>query len=120
MFKFIYKPSNKTLYILIAIAFLHVCVAQAQAGTDPTRPLTGYAQSNNVTNDNAEQDSIRLNSILVSSNRKIAIINGQQLHENQTIKGIGAKVKKIDIDSVTLQQGNKIWQVLLNETTIRK
>ncbi len=104
----------------VAIVFLPVCIAQAQANTsDPTRPLSGYVNSNN--NGNAtEPSSIRLNSILVSRDRKIAIINGQQLYENQMIKGVGAKVKKIDIDSVTLQQGNKIWQVLLNETVVRK
>lgn len=119
MFKFIQPLFKSSGLLFIAITFMPVCVNQAQANTsDPTRPLMGYVDSKH---ENATgQTSIRLNSILVSSQRKIAIINGQQLYENQMIKGVGAKVKKIDIDSVTLQQGNKIWRVLLNETIVRK
>jgi MSHA biogenesis protein MshK len=97
-----------------------VCMSQAQANdTDPTRPL-GYEQSSGEGISGSGQSSIKLSSILFSSDRKIAIINGQQLRENQTIKGIGAQVKKIDAGAVTLQQGNKTWQVFLNETVIRK
>jgi hypothetical protein len=119
VFKFIQALFNKYSLIFVASVFLQVCVAQVQANTsDPTRPLTGYAGGNHETT--SGQNSIRLHSILVSDHRKIVIINGQQLQENEMIKGVGAKVKKIDIDSVTLQQGNKIWRVLLNQTTVRK
>ncbi|MES2824434.1 MAG: hypothetical protein V4732_12585 [Pseudomonadota bacterium] len=119
MFKFIQPLCKPCGLVLVAIVFLPMCIAQVHADTsDPTRPLRGYVGNNNE--NTTEQSSIRLNSILVSSQRKIAIINGQQLYENQVIKGVGAKVKKIDIDSVTLQQGNKVWRILLNETVVRQ
>ena len=86
---------------------------------DPTLPL-GYEQvaGGNVNTDG--QPMIKLSSILFGSDRKIAIINGQPLRENQTIKGVGAKVKKIEVDAVTLQQDKKVWRVPLNKTVIRK
>jgi MSHA biogenesis protein MshK len=111
---------NKAVFTLIACAY--TCVAHAQhnapANTDPTRPL-GYTQTAGIVG-SAGQESIVLNSILISSDRKIAIISGQQLRENETLKGVGAKLTKIDAEAVTLQQGNKTWRVLLNKTTIRK
>jgi len=86
---------------------------------DPTRPL-GYEQTAGESTNNAGETSIRLNSILFGNERKIAIINGQQLREGDIIKGIGARVKKIEPDAVTLQQSKKIWRVPLNTRIIRK
>ena len=106
--------------------YLFACANYAQTSTsdsirhaDPTRPL-GYEQASGEGISVAGQPLINLSSILWGSERKIAIINGQPLHENQIIKGVGAKVKKIESDAVTLQQGNKVWRVLLNKTVIRK
>lgn len=86
---------------------------------DPTRPL-GYEHALGERTNGSGESSIRLNSILFGSERKIAIINGQQLHEGDLIKGIGARVKKIDADAVTLQQSKKIWRVPLNTRIIRQ
>lgn len=93
-----------------------VCT-QAQT-PDPTKPLNYTATANGVAG--SDQETIKLTSILISSDRKVAIINGQVLQEGQTLKGVGAKVKKIDADAVTLQQNGKVWRVLLNSTIIRK
>ncbi len=93
--------------------------AQAQeAVTDPTKPL-GYSGGAGTVAGGA-QETIQLTSILIAEDRKVAIINGQSLRENQTLKGIGAIVKKIDADAVTLQQNGKVWRVALNNTAIRK
>jgi MSHA biogenesis protein MshK len=103
----------------LSIVFLMsvVSVAQGQIA-DPTKPLNSSG-SVGVAGD-AAQDTIHLTSILISSDRKVAIINGQVLQENQTLKGIGAQLKKIDADAVTLQQNGKVWRVSLNNTAIRK
>jgi endonuclease/exonuclease/phosphatase (EEP) superfamily protein YafD len=99
---------------------LWACVSHTQAtALDPTRPL-GYEQVAGSSLNVSGQLQIKLNSILWSHDRKIAIINGQQLHENDTVKGVGAKIKKIEADAVTLQQGNKVWRVTLNKMVIRK
>ena len=96
-----------------------VTYAQAQDSvTDPTKPL-GFSGVTGSAGAKA-QETIQLMSILIAEDRKVAIINGQALRENQTLKGIGATVKKIDADAVTLQQNGKVWRVALNNTAIRK
>lgn len=110
-------------YSYIAMCFL-LCLSafvQAQeAAVDPTKPL-GFSGVTSVNGEAASgQDGIKLTSILISSERKVAIINGQVVTENQTLKGAGVLVKKIDVDAVTLQQNGKVWRVALNSTVIRK
>jgi MSHA biogenesis protein MshK len=103
----------------LSAVFMCCLVSSAQAQiADPTKPLN-FSGAVGVVGD-AAQDTIRLTSILISSDRKVAIINGQVLQENQTLKGVGAQLKKIDADAVTLQQNGKVWRVPLNNTAIRK
>jgi len=104
------------LYFIMLLCTACLSVAQAQV-IDPTKPL--YYSAPNVS-EVGEQETIQLTSILISSDRKIAIINGQVLAESQTVKGVGAMVKKIDAEAVTFQQNGKVWRVLLNNTAIRK
>jgi MSHA biogenesis protein MshK len=116
----VYKQRGITLLFTLCL-WAGANLAQAQIKTqaaDPTRPL-GFASAD-IGAANSAQETISLNSILISRDRKIAIINGQPLHENETLKGVGALVKKIDAEAVTLQQGNKIWRVPLNKIAIRK
>lgn len=105
--------------IFSLLLLLLAASAQAQESvTDPTKPL-GFSGGAGGGTGNV-QESIQLTSILIAEDRKVAIINGQSLRENQTLKGVGAVVKKIDADAVTLQQNGKVWRVALNNTAIRK
>ena len=106
----------KILYLIVAIFMSSFSIAQGQVN-DPTKPLN-FSEAGGASG-NVPQ-TIQLTSILISSERKVAIINGTALIENQTITGVGARVKKIDADAVTLQQNGKIWRVALNNTAIRK
>ncbi len=108
-----------SLCFFASASFAQTSTADPVRHADPTRPL-GYEQASGEGISVAGESLINLSSILLGSERKIAIINGQQLHENQIIKGVGAKVTKIEPDAVTLRQGNKVWRVLLNKTVIRK
>ena len=97
------------------------CAANIQAAdpvADPTAPL-GFSGSVSAGAGTAA-NPITVTSILISSERKVAIINGEVVKENQTVKNIGALVKRIDADAVTLQQNGKVWRVALNNTAIRK
>lgn len=85
---------------------------------DPTKPLNFVGVPNGVVG--RAEETIKLTSILISSDRKVAIINGQVLLESQTLKGVGAQIKKIDANAVTLQQNGKVWRVPLNSTIVRK
>ena len=103
------------------ITFIFLCSinhTQAQV-VDPTRPLGGGDTVGGGVN-RSEQETITLMSIFIGDDRKMAIINSQTVHENDTVKGIGVKVIKIEADAVTLQQGNKIWRMPLNKVVIRK
>lgn len=102
-------------YFLLSL-LMFVLPAAAQQIADPTRPL-GHSYDAGVVSTGT---GVQLTSILVSPNRKLAIINGQTVRELQTVKGLGAIVKKIDADAVTLQQGDKVWRVALSNTAVRK
>lgn len=104
--------------VVFLAGFLAVAVQAQELIADPTKPL-GFVAGTPTAAGNA-QETIRLTSILIASDRKVAIINGQSLQETQTLKGVGALVKKIDADAVTLQQNGKVWRVALNNTAIRK
>ncbi len=106
----------KIIPVVMAILFASLSWAQEQV-VDPTKPL-GFSATNATSGD--AQQTIQLTSILISSERKIAIINGEVLVENQVVKGVGASVKRIDAEAVTLQQNGKIWRVALDNTAIRK
>lgn len=97
-----------------------IFVQAQEAVVDPTKPLGFSGATSAGGGVGSAEDGIKLTSILISSERKVAIINGQVLTENQTLKGAGALVKKIDVDAVTLQQNGKVWRVALNSTVIRK
>lgn len=82
---------------------------------DPTRPLGHFSSATVAT------QKFQLHSILISSERKLAIINGQQLRENDIVKdSAGVRVNRIETNNVTLQQGDKVWRLSLNATSIRK
>ena len=106
------------LRVLLLILFCVAIQSVYAQSADPTKPL-GFVGSGQVVAA-AEQETLQLTSILISAERKIAIINGQVLKESQVVKGFGATVKKIDANGVTLQQNGKVWRVALNSTAVRK
>lgn len=83
---------------------------------DPTAPL-GHISGGAV---NSEQQ-FTLNSILVSPQRKVAIINGSVLREGQVVPGSDdVKVQKISSQTVVLQQTNKTWVLKLLPDVVRR
>lgn len=102
MFKYI------ALFLVVLIQSSWVSALQ-----DPTKPLR-YKSKTLTANYN-------LQSILMSSERKRAVINGQQLQENQLIYNSGGvKVIKIEPYRVLLQQGEKRWALTLRESALVK
>jgi len=99
---------NKILGICISIVLSGAAWAN-ESLPDPTRPLeySGVRQ--------AQPQQLVLNSILISGERKIAVINGQQLIESQWIAD--KQVIRIHSDSVTLRhQGQTIVLTLYGKT----
>lgn len=109
--------SKKTLSLLLfSLGLLSINAWPAAVSLrDPTRPLGHYSVSKTAT------QKLQLNSILISSERKLAIINGQQLRENDVIKdSAGIRVKRIQANEVVLQQGEKTWRLSLNAMSVRQ
>jgi MSHA biogenesis protein MshK len=76
---------------------------------DPTTPL----QSSAVTSPIRAQHAYAVHSILFSSTRKIAVINGHALKEGQTIPQSSVTLLKIHAHAVTLSDGKRSWNVAL-------
>ncbi len=83
---------------------------------DPTQPL-GYTTASGMM---ANAD-YTLNSVLISSQRKHAVINGVTLREGQVIPGSGdIVIKRISPQTVVLQQGEKIWALRLSPSVVKR
>ncbi len=79
---------------------------------DPTRPLSYVAP-----NRSKEKSSWRLDSVLISNQRKLAVINGEFVKEQGWVKG--AQVTQIENGQVTILVKGKP-RVLTLSTDIRK
>lgn len=83
---------------------------------DPTQPL-GYTTARAV----VANTNYTLNSVLISAQRKHAVINGITLREGQTIPGSGGVlVNRISPQTVVLQQGTKTWALRLSPSVVKR
>lgn len=99
--------------LIVATLFLSAASAQAEPLRDPTRPL-GHTRT-------ASAVELELNSILVGGTRKLAVINGQQLRENDLIEGSGGiRLRRIESHAVVLQQGDNTWRLRLAGSSVRR
>lgn len=83
---------------------------------DPTAPLNysggGAAQ---------KSDQFALSSILISPQRKVAIVNGSALREGQVVPGSNeVRVQKISTQAVVLQQANRTWVLTLSPSVVKR
>lgn len=93
---------------------MHQLAAQEDELRDPTRPLNYRVATGSGV-------KLELNSILIGDQRKLAVINGQRLRENEIIKGTdGIRLRSIESQAVVLQQGAKIWRLRLGGAAIRR
>ncbi len=97
-----YRLGALVLLVLLlgSAAFAEETVSESVSMTDPTRPL-GYRV--------AKKSTLNLSTILISNERKVAIINGYQLVKQDRVPGSQAKIMAIGERSVTLDDGQKRW-----------
>lgn len=120
-----YKSFFLLLSIFSAGFFIASSVAQTSAADttaasasdavrDPTKPL-GYAAAPGV----AASTGYTLSSVLISPQRKHAVINGVTLREGQVIPGSDSViVKRISPQTVVLQQHTKTWALRLSPSVV--
>jgi MSHA biogenesis protein MshK len=89
-------------WIAVAGAILSMAGARAQALTDPTRPPSAAAESGG---EQQEASALRLQSVLLSPRRKVAVINGVAVPLGGTIGE--ARLVKITETEAVLKSGNE-------------
>ena len=95
------------IVLFIVLLFGHVAAAM----TDPTRP-SGYVAAK------ASSGKLVLESVLVSEQRTVAVINGKPLSVGEKIES--AKVLTIAKDQVRLQRAGKIIVLKTKQATVRQ
>lgn len=98
---------------LSCLSLLLLLTQMVNALSDPTTPL-GFEQK-------PLKSTYILQSILIGEKRKIAVINGQRLQEQQIIvSSDGVKVIAINPYRVELEKNGKRWSLKLrNKTVVR-
>jgi MSHA biogenesis protein MshK len=99
------------LLILISASL----IADAGKLRDPTTPLGQSV----ATRDNPIV-ALNLNSVLISNQRRVAVINGQALRQGEEIKGSGFRVISIKTNSVTVQSANATRVLTLVDSKVKK
>jgi MSHA biogenesis protein MshK len=99
------------LLILISASL----IADAGKLRDPTTPLGQSV----ATLDNPIV-ALNLNSVLISNQRRVAVINGQALRQGEEIKGSGFRVVSIKTNSVIVQSNNARRELSLVDSKVKK
>lgn len=109
MFK-VFVVRRAVSFILLALL---ACGATSSvwAYSDPTRP-PGFGEQR------SKKTAFKLNSILVSEGRKVAIINGKAVSEGERVSG--AKVLSISKTVVKINQRGKILELKPKRVSIRR
>ena len=100
------------MYRLIEVMICSVVLMLANvtyAGQDPMRPPSWIKQKPAIS---VKGKSIKLQQILISKDRRIAVINNQVLKEGQTVAGM--KITKIEAEQVIFRRAgvNKVIKLL--------
>lgn len=103
----------KLLVVFLLIA--SPTFADTEKLRDPTMPMGQLV----ATQANPEV-ALTLNSILISSQRRVAVINGQALRQGETIKGSAFRVVSIKNNSVTVQSNNTTRVLSLVDSKVKK
>lgn len=124
-----YKIIRLTMVSLLVVAFYSgssvaqpASVAQTASSADselrdPTIPLGLRASARST----VANQTLILSSVLISPQRKVAIINGVSLREGQLVPGTnGVKVQRISPQTVVVQQASKAWALRLSPTVVTR
>lgn len=106
-------------YSFMFLCILFGSLVQADTGIlrDPTLPI---GKSVAINSDKSAVVVLRLNSILISQQRRLAVINGQSLRQGDEIKGTGFRVIAIDAHSVRVQSNQATRVLSLVNTKVKK
>lgn len=106
---------------IVGVLFLSASVVATEINKadvrDPTKPLGHIA----ISAIGSDVQTFSLNSVLISPQRKLAIINGTTLREGQLVPGSGnVKVQRISAQTVVLQQADRTWTLRLSPSVMKR
>lgn len=107
---------NALLFKFVTFVAFAVCpmFTSADSLRDPTRPLN-YSAAAGV------PVEWELNAVLIGGSRKLAVINGEQLRENEILPGSAdVRLQAIEAHAVILQQGTRTWRLRLAGNDVRR
>lgn len=111
-----YKSIASSLCVLLLSTNILANDGTAADVRDPTAPL-GYTATGTL----VEGEQFALNSILISPQRKLAIINGNTLREGDLVPGSAdVKVQRILNQAVVLQQADQVWVLRLSPSILKR
>jgi MSHA biogenesis protein MshK len=112
----VYKSIASSLCILLLSAGACADNGNVSEVRDPTAPL-GYTATGTLVGG----EQFALNSILISPQRKLAIINGNTLREGEVVPGSAdVKVQRILNQAVVLQQADQVWVLRLSPSILKR
>lgn len=103
-----YRLTMQARQLLLALLLVH------SAAADPTRPPAWLGKSIQVAPQTSAK-SYQLQQILISEQRRLAIINGELVSEGQNFEN--ARVVKISFDKVVLRVSGKKKTLTLSPET---
>ena len=109
---------NKYLFFIMFTAFNWQFSAHAQALTDPTRPYSHVNRVKSSGTNDADANRLVLTSTIISSNRRVATINGQLVRLGDSIRG--ARVLTIEASYVELEKNGQTVVLKLLPVSVKK
>lgn len=107
------------LLCAIAGASLDAGAARGEWLPDPTRPpAVALPDASKKTDAGSADKTLDLTAVLIADGRRLAIINGERVHENDTIDA--ARVIRIDPGRVHLERQGKLIEIELIRTRINE
>lgn len=113
--------SNPKRITLSIISLVVLCAASAYAAerfSDPTRPPAAILPAAESKTAESGPRPLELQAILHAAGRRVAIINGKRVHENEMIEA--ATVVEITKARVRMKRGGKPFELNLSNDRIKK
>ena len=103
--------------LLLCLLLLLPMSVGATGLQDPTRPPQSVSVSARPTVKSVPAPVFSLSSILISAQRRVAVINGLSVAEGDRIER--ATVKRIEPQAVILTQGKRQWTLTLGQGQVK-
>ena len=111
------RLTARALFAALSLSASSMALAQISLA-DPTRPPLGAAEAGPAGSDAAARGGLRLQSVLISSTRRLAVIDGKTVQIGGEVGG--ATLTAISETGVTLRRGGEVETLRLHPGVEKK